>query len=191
MGTVRQNRKGLLNAVAKKKLKLKKRVAVFHCKDNMLSLKVFDKRPVTVLSSWHNTVQSFVKNSYLGQPITKPVVIQQYNKFMGSVGNSHNLLANYLTLKSLKWYCKLLLHLINMVVLNSYILNKKYSVKQMTHSCYREYITKYLLTTSLKTAKCTKKKITVPIDNTPLRLTGRHFISKFESVPGSKCKTPA
>ena len=61
----------------------------------------------------------------------------------------------------------------------------------MTHSSYREYIAKYLLTTSLATANCTKKKIPVPIDNTPLRLSGRHFISKLESVPGSKCKFPA
>ena len=57
--------------------------------------------------------------------------------------------------------------------------------KKMTHSSYREYIAKYLLTTSLSTANCTKKKIPVPIDNTPLRLSGRHFISKFDSVPGS------
>ena len=121
----------------------------------------------------------------------KPVVIQQYNKFMGSVDNSDNLLANYLTFKSLKWYHKLLLSLINMVVFNSYIMNKEYGVKKMTHSCYREYIAKYLLTTSLEMAKCTKNNILVPIDNTPLRLTGRHFISKFESVPGSKHKTPA
>ena len=55
-----------------------------------------------MLSSWHNTVQSFVKTNYLGQPISKPIVIQEYNKFMGSMDNSDNLLANYLTLKSLK-----------------------------------------------------------------------------------------
>ena len=133
----------------------------------------------------------FVKNNYLGEPITKPVLIQDYNKFMGVVDNSDNLLAHYLALKSFKWYRKLLLHLINMVVLNLYILNKKYGVKKMTHSSYREYIAKYLLTTSLPTANFTKKKIPVPIDNTPLRLSGRHFISKFDSVPGSKRKYPA
>ena len=61
----------------------------------------------------------------------------------------------------------------------------------MRHSSYREYIVKYLLTTSLATATCTKKKIPVPIDNSPLRLTGRHFIMKIESVPGAICKYPA
>ena len=190
-GTVRINRKGLPKAVTRKKPKLKKGEAVYRRKDYLLCLKIFDKRPVTMLSSRHNAAQSFVKNNYLGQPVKKPIVIQDYNKFMGGVDNSDNLLEKYLTLKGLKWYRKLLLHLINMVVLNSYILNKKYGVRKMTHSCYREYIAKYLLTTSLESATCTKKKIPIPIDNTPLRLTGRHFITKFKAVPGSKRKTPA
>ena len=77
-----------------------------------------------------------------------------------------------------------------MVILNSYILNKKYSIKKMRHSSYREYIAKYLLTTSLTTATYTKNKIPVPIDNSPLRLTGRHFITKIESVPGAINKYP-
>ena len=167
-GTVRKSRRGLPKAVTKKIPKMKKGDAVFRRKEYLLCLKIFDKRPVTMLSSKHHAVQSFVKNNYRGEPITKPVIIQDYNDFMGAVDNSDNLLCHYLSLKSLKWYRKLLLHLVNMVVLNLYILNKKYSVKKMTHSSYREYIARYLLTTSLKTANCTKKKIPVPIDNTPL-----------------------
>ena len=167
---------------------MKKGDAVFRWKEYLLCLKIFDKRPVTMLSSKHHAVLSFVKNNYRGEPITKPVIIQDYNDFMGAVDNSDNLLCHYLSLKSLKWYHKPLLHLVNMVVLNSYILNKKYGVKKMTHSSYREYIARYLLTTSLETANCMKKKIPVLIDNTPLRLLGRHFITKFDPVPGSKCK---
>ena len=145
---------------------MKKGEAVYRRKDYLLCLKIFYKRPVTLLSSKHSAVQSFVKSNYLGQHIVKPVLIQDYNRFMGAVDNSDNLLAHYFALKSLKWYRKLLLHLVNMVVLNSYILNKKYGDKKMTHSSYREYIAKYLLTTSLESANCTKKKIPVPIDNT-------------------------
>ena len=190
-GTVRRSRRGLPLAVTNKKPKMKKGEAVFRRKDYLLCLKIFDKRPVTLLSSKHNAVESFVKNNYIGQQIVKPVLIQDYNRFMGAVDNSDNLLSQYLVLKSLKWYRKLLLHLINMVVLNSYILNKRYGDKKMTHSSYREYIAKYLLTTSLESANCTKKKIPVPIDNTPLRLTGRHFVSKLESQAGSKRKISA
>ena len=44
-------RRGLPQAVTKKTVKMKKGEAVFHCKDYLLCLKVFDKRPVTMLSS--------------------------------------------------------------------------------------------------------------------------------------------
>ena len=123
----------------------------------------------------------------------KPVVIQQYNKFMGSVDNSDNLLANYLTLKSLKWYCKLLQHPSNMYVCSQFIHTEQevWCQKDDMLMLQRIHCEIYLLTTSLEMAKYTKKKILVPIDNTPLRLTGRHFINKFESVPCSKCKMPA
>ena len=75
-GTVRWSRWGLPQAVTKKSLKMKKGEAVFRWKDYLLCLKVVDKRPVIMLSSQHNAVQSFVKNNYLGKPITKPVLIR-------------------------------------------------------------------------------------------------------------------
>ena len=112
-------------------------------------MKWLDKRPVCMLSSHHTAVQFKVKNNYLGQPVIKLVIIQDYNQKMGSVDQTDNFLANYQTLKSIKWYRKLLLHLINMVVLNSYILNKKFGVNKLTHTLYREYIANYLITTSI------------------------------------------
>ena len=50
-GTIRKNRCGLSKAVTKKTIKMKKGEAVFRCKDYLLCLKVFDRRPVTMLSS--------------------------------------------------------------------------------------------------------------------------------------------
>ena len=58
----------------------------------------------------------------------------------------------------------------------------------MSHSAYREYIAQYLITTSLKTVTCTKRKPPVPIDNTEMRLSGKHFVSKLDTVVGSKGK---
>ena len=56
-----------------------------------------------MLSSYHSAKESKVKNKYLGQPVTKQVIIQEYNKKMGSVDQTDNFLANYQTLKSIKW----------------------------------------------------------------------------------------
>ena len=117
--------KGFPKAVVSKKVMLKKGESVFQRNNYLLCIKWCDKRPVCMLSSCHSAKQSKVKNNYFWQPIIKPVIIQEYNKKMGSVDQTDNFLANYQTLKSIKWYRKLLLHLINMVVLNSYILNKK------------------------------------------------------------------
>ena len=71
-----------------------------------------------------------------------------------------------------------------MVILNAYILNRKYGNKKMSHSAYREYITQHLMT-------CMKRKSPVPIENTEMRLSGKHFVSKLDTVVGSKRKAPA
>ena len=54
-----------------------------------------------------------------------------------------------------------------------------------------EYIAQYLITTSLETATCTKRKPPVRIDNTEMRLSGKHFVSKLDTVVGLKRKAPA
>ena len=78
-----------------------------------------------------------------------------------------------------------------MVTLNAHILNKKYGVQKMSHCAYREYIAKYLITTSVESETFLKKKPSIEIDNSHLRLAGKHFVRKFTTVPGSKRKTPA
>ena len=59
---------------------------------------------------------------------------------MGGVETSDNFLSHYVIPKCFKWSKKLLLHLISMIILNAYILNRKYGTKKMFHSTYREYI---------------------------------------------------
>ena len=76
---------------------------------------------------------------------------------MGGVDTTDNFLSHYITPKCFKWSKKLLLHFITMVILNAYILNRKYGNKKMSHSAYREYIAQYLIT-SLEMVTCTKRK---------------------------------
>ena len=56
----------------------------------------------------------------------------------------------------------------------------------MFHSLYREYIAQYLITTSLETATCTNKKPPVPIVHSEMTLSGKQFVSKLDTVVGSK-----
>ena len=110
---------------------------------------------------------------------------------MGSVDQTDNFLANYQTVKSIKWYRKLLLHLINMVVLNSYILNKKYSENKLTHTGYREYIANYVIATSVDSSLLLRKTPQLSIDNPEIRLSGKHFPCKLTSADKAKRKAPA
>ena len=47
--------------------------------------------------------------------------------------------------KTGKWWRKLWVHILNMLVLNAYILNKKFGSKKLSHSDYCEYIAEYLI----------------------------------------------
>ena len=144
-----------------------------------------------MISSIHHAVEKTVKTNLMGQPVIKPYIIHDYNLCMGGVNLLDNFLSHYQTLKSIKWYRKLLLHLINMATLNAHILNKKYGWNKLSHSAYREYIANYLITSSVEKAPCLKKKPSLDIDNTQLQLAGKHYIRKFPAVPGSKRKSPA
>ena len=72
----------------------------------------------------------------------------------GGVDLSDQLL-NYFSFlrKSTKWSRKLLIHLINLVILNAYILNKHYGSQKMSHDEYRDYLVKYLVREGLKCYK--------------------------------------
>ena len=52
-----------------------------------------------------------------------------------------------------------------MVVLNSYILNKKFGVNKLTHTGYREYIANYLITTSMDSSLLLCKTPQLSIEN--------------------------
>ena len=165
-GTVRLNRRGLPKAVVQRKLK--KGETVYRRRGYLLCLKWCDKCPVTMFSSFHNAVEAQVKTNYLGNAVIKPVIVDDYNKKMNSVDHSDHMLSMYEILKSIKWYRKLILHLINMVVLNAFILNKKYGTQKMSHSAYQEFIVNYLITTSLENATCLRKRPHTPINNTDM-----------------------
>ena len=133
IGTVRVSWKGLPKAVVAKTVKLKKGESVFRRKGNILCLKWFDKRPVSLISTIHQAVELQVKTNFVVQPIIKPHLIHDYNLKMGGVDHSDNFLSHYQTLKSIKWYRKLILHLINMATLNAYICHSNFRYLCRTH----------------------------------------------------------
>ena len=130
--TVRQNRKGLPTSV--KQAKLKPLQSVYLRSGPMLCLKwsgekkKSTKKPVTILSTIHEATELLTKKKdAYGNRIPKPVPIYEYTKNMSGVDISDQYMSFHVALrKSMKWSHKLFFHLFNMVILNSYLLNKKF-----------------------------------------------------------------
>lgn len=152
-GTIRSNRKRLALSVTKPK-KMTSGDCVYRRNDNMLLLRWYDKRPVTILSTIHSAHE--VKTNKLdknNQPIYKPVAIQEYTKHMRGVDKSDQVIQYYNPdRRFFKWYMKLWVHLVQMILTNSFILNSLFGKKKMKHEEYLEYIANYLITEGMKTA---------------------------------------
>ena len=82
----------------------------------------------------------------------------------------------------MKWSQKLFFHFLNMVILNAYLLNKKFGKKKVSKHDYIEYIANYLVETSVEGATCLPKHIFNP--SSQMRLTERHFPKKIPILSG-------
>ena len=98
--------------------------------ESMLALKWMDKRPVSMLTTIHDdTMTTKVRLTHRAEggqeEIRKPVVIEEYNRFMGGVDRSDQLLSYYgFAHRTVKWWRRALFHLLDMAVVNAYVLHK-------------------------------------------------------------------
>ena len=125
-GTVRTNRRGLPKEMS---AKLKKGEMVSKQVDgSMMALKWMDKRPVMMLTTIHD--DSFVTKKRRSraapggeEEILKPLVVEEYNKHMGGVHTGSQLQSHYgFAHCTIKWWWQLFFHLIDLAIVNAYIL---------------------------------------------------------------------
>lgn len=175
-GTYRESRKDCPRSTNNALSKKSERGTFRWIRDGpLLFVKWMDTREVSVCSTIHTafkgeTVDRRVK-SKLGVwttesfPCPSPVI--EYNKFMGGVDLSDQLIQYYTTQhKTLKWYRKLFYHFLDIAATNSYILYKHLGQdRRLTHKDFMEELVAEL---------CGVK------DETPVKATsGLHF-----AVPG-------
>ena len=118
---------------------------------------------------------------------------------MGGVDLSDQLLNYYSFLwKSTKWSRKLLIHQLNLLILNAYILNKNYGCEKLTHDEYRDRIVKYLLGEGLKNYKIPLPPVLSKKfgkhnagENDKTHLCERHFPSAIPRGEGRKRERPS
>ena len=124
----------------------------------------------------------------------KPKCVNDYCHFMGGVDLGDQML-NYSFLHcSIKWWRKLFIHMLNMLLLNAYILNKKFGICQMTHDEFREEIVHFLIEEGIKDAH-----IEMPTQtsrrkskkwNDFYRLNERYFMQGIPAKINAKRSTP-
>lgn len=196
-GTVRLTRKDISKAVIE--AKLKPGDCVFRRRGPLLLFRWYEKRQVKVLTTIHEAVMVETGRTRRdGTKIVKPEAIYHYCKKMGGV-DLHDQLLNYYSFlrKSLKWSRKLLIHLFNMVILNSYILNKYFGSEKLTHDEYRDKIVKHLLAKGLSCYRIPlppvfSRRISGrhASEHEEKRLTERHFPTNIPVGEGRKRKKP-
>ncbi|CAK1591763.1 unnamed protein product [Parnassius mnemosyne] len=144
LGTVQLNRLGKSCKLPKKKEVMNSNVPRGSYVENTTSLDGVDfsaiswkdNKQVTLLSTYIGaepveTIERYDKNQKKKVPIPCPKIIKEYNAHMGGVDLMDSFLGRYhIKVKSRKWYMRIFYHLLDLSVINSWILYKKVSAKK-------------------------------------------------------------
>ena len=124
-GTVQKTRKSLPKAYKKMKIK-NGEMKVYRHPDNVMSLCWKDKRPIDMLSTWHNGESETTTRIVRGgrrEEIEKPLVMSDYTENMGAVDKADHYCASYsFSRKTLRWWWKLFFWMLEVSLVNSFIL---------------------------------------------------------------------
>lgn len=152
----------------------------------MTALAFFDKRMVTVLSTYVLSERQKVIVS-----IPKPIAILDYTKHMGAVDRADHYCGSYaLQRKSIKWWRKMFFWLIEVSIVNSFILynldRQEHGNKQARQLQYRKNLVKQLVGDVRNTHS--KKRGRPSSCNHEERLNNKpHFIMQKENKSTKNC----
>lgn len=149
VGTLRRNRKGVPNAVSKKKLSKGEFFGMKDINTGIVISKWKDKRDVMMLSTKHgmDTVDVTDKR---GRNKTKPSVIIDYNSSKQGIDLSDQMASYFSPLRrTIRWYHKVVFEiLLNTAVVNAYLLFKTKTGKEIQIGEFRERLILSLSKTS-------------------------------------------
>jgi hypothetical protein len=187
VGTLRINRKNVPKEIKEKKLK-KGEIIARHS-GPVTILKWCDKKNITMISTYHNAdTKSITKR---GKEIIKPTCVHDYNYSMGGVDLKDQLLNMYLVERKRmnKWYMKLFKRLLNSTVLNSMIIFRQATGRNIDHLSFRVQLVEGLFSKYAEERSRVGRRAS---DNTLPRLRERHFIRRVapksqKSRPQRRC----
>lgn len=180
VGTVRSNRKGL-PPMLKEKKKMQRGDYEFRTQGVVTAIKWMDSKPVTLLSSAHDpTVLSEVsRKNKKGErlKVSCPLAIASYNEIMGAVDKFDQLKERYaIGRRSRKWWHRIFYFLIDLAIVNSYIM---YKVDHGQDTCQKQLDFRIHLAKQLIGNRSFRKRIGRPVN----------FLSKKQNLVPDDVRT--
>lgn len=193
-GTLRSNRKNVPLAI-KQKRKMARFECIYRRNGDLLIVKYYDKRAVHMISTIREAEVSVLNkvDRQTNNLVMKPHCVVDYCRLMGGVDLSDQIHQYYTCLrKTAKWYKKLFFHLLNLTVINAYLLYKKFSEDEnkLGHYEFRRALCESLIfeaPNAPKPSVFAGRRIT---GEKPGRLTERHFPESIPAAPGAKRLRP-
>ena len=144
-GTVRPNRKGMPQDLKPKTTKLKRGDIRVRTRADLTAILWRDKRDVCMLTNIHNAPAEGNFCNAGGKAI-KPQIVMDYNHHMGYVDKGDRMANRYsISRHTLKWKKKLFFHLLNLAILNSYILHFSCGGKKISYRDFRYNLMRNML----------------------------------------------
>lgn len=194
-GTIRENRTNKCPLESSKSISKKKRGSFSCVFDESMEISLVrwnDNSIVTLISTHYNveplaTAKRFNKKSGKMENIPQPVVISNYNKFMGGVDLHDNGVANYRTrILGKKWWWPLFVNTVDSTLVNAWKLYNLTHDKKMSQINFKSYIALRLL--KLGANKPKPKCTTSYVPNEVRTHESGHLIVKDELKVRRRCK---
>lgn len=180
-GTLRANRMNNPQEVIETKLK-KGEIIQRYTQEGTCVMKWTDWRDVLAISTEYDG--TMVKDiNKRGNEITKPEAILQYNKFMGGIDHSDQMLSYYTCEhKTMRWYKKLAIHIFQIILVNSHNLFNRYSGSKLNLYDFRLSVIETLIKEGLETTSVPR------CISTPKPHSGNHYPKMVERNANGKKK---
>ena len=178
-GTVRQCRKGIPTAIKQINLQNKGDTTTMHY-GPLSCLKYKDSKVVYLISTTETStnIQSGRHDHQTNEPKVRPSMVVAYDGKMGAVDRNNQMVASYkLNIKTLKWWKKLIFHLINLAVVNAYVVYKESVNAPQVQRLFRRRLVSQLIES---VTEPNNVQVGRPAPRILERLIGRHFPNKLD-----------
>ena len=142
---VKPNRRGMSQDLRSKTTKLKRGDIRAKTRANLTAILWRDKKEICMLTNIHSApAEGNISNE--GGKAIKPQIVIVYNHHMGYVDKVDRMANSYsISRRTFKWTKNLFFHLLDLAVLNSYILHSSCGGKKMSHRDFRYTLVRNIL----------------------------------------------